>query len=255
MGILNVTPDSFADGGAHLDPGAAEAAAVAMEAAGADIIDIGGESTRPGASAVPVEEELARVRPVLMRLVPRLRVPLSVDTSKPEVAEVALGEGVSVLNEVSGLRYDAALADIAARHGAALILMHSRGRPREMYREAQYASVAREVRDELAASMERAVRTGVRRESIVLDPGLGFAKRAGHSFEALAALPDSGAAGTSAARRAVAEVLSRGGRGRGSIAGRPRPGDLRGRRRGRAARCAYRSRPRGTRGTGRRPRR
>jgi dihydropteroate synthase len=190
MGILNATPDSFADGGLHLDPGAAEAAAVEMAARGADLIDVGGESTRPGSAPVSQEEEISRIRPVLRRLSRVVTIPLSVDTSKAAVAEVALGEGAAIVNDVSGLRYDSALADVAARYGAGLILMHARGRPREMYREASYVSVAREVREELSASLERALAAGVSREAIVLDPGLGFAKRPEHSYAALAALPE-----------------------------------------------------------------
>jgi dihydropteroate synthase len=189
MGILNVTPDSFADGGLFLDPGAAEAAAVEMEARGADLIDVGGESTRPGSEAVGAREEIARVQPVLERLGRSVTIPISIDTSKAAVAEVALAEGAALVNDVTGLRYDAALAGIAARSGAALILMHTRGRSRDMYKEAKYTSVSAEVADELRASLERAVAAGARRESVVLDPGLGFAKRAEHSYAALAALP------------------------------------------------------------------
>jgi len=189
MGILNITPDSFADGGLYCDPGAAEAAAVEMAARGADLIDVGGESTRPGAEAVSADEEIARVRPVIRRLTKAIRIPISIDTSKSEVADVALSEGAALVNDVTGLRYDAALAGITARARAGLILMHSRGRSRDMYREANYASVPTEVRDELRASLECAVAAGVARESVILDPGLGFAKRPEHSFEALAALP------------------------------------------------------------------
>src|SRR5713226_1121251 len=174
MGILNVTPDSFADGGRHLDPGAAEAAAVEMQASGADLIDVGGESTRPGSDPVPAEEEIARIRPVLKRLQRAVAVPISVDTSKAAVAEMALGEGAALVNDVSGLRYDSALAEVAARHRAGLVLMHSRGGSREMYREARYASLAREVKEELQASLERALAAGVARDAVVLDPGLGF---------------------------------------------------------------------------------
>jgi len=189
MGILNVTPDSFADGGMHVDPGAAESAAMEMEACGADIIDVGGESTRPGSDPVGQDEELARVLPVLQRLSRSVRIPISVDTTKAAVAERALDLGAAIVNDISGLRYDSALADVAGRYGAALVLMHTRGRPRDMYREANYASVANEVRDELRTSMDRALAAGVPRDAILLDPGLGFAKRAEHSFAALAALP------------------------------------------------------------------
>ena len=189
MGILNVTPDSFADGGLYLDPGAAEAAAVEMEARGADLIDVGGESTRPGAETISADEESARIEPVVKRLWSALGIPISIDTSKAAVAEVALAEGAALVNDVTGLRYDASLAEITARAGACLILMHARGRSSDMYREANYASVSTEVKDELRASLERALAAGVPRESVILDPGLGFAKRPEHSYEALAALP------------------------------------------------------------------
>lgn len=195
MGILNVTPDSFADGGLHLDPGAAEAAAVEMEAQGADLIDVGGESTRPGSDAISDEEEIARIRPVLERLSRAIRIPISVDTKKSTVANMALDLGAALLNDVSGLRYDSALAEVAARHGAGLVLMHARGDSRDMYRNAVYASVAREVRDELQVSLDRALSAGVARDAIVLDPGLGFAKRPEHSYAALAALPELAALG------------------------------------------------------------
>ena len=189
MGILNVTPDSFADGGLYLDPGAAEAAAVEMEARGADLIDVGGESTRPGSDTISVETEIARIRRLSERLSRSLRIPISIDTSKSAVAEVAIGEGASLINDVTGLRYDASLAEIAARSGAGLILMHARGRSRDMYKDAHYESVPVEVAEELRASLERALAAGARRESVVLDPGLGFAKRPEHSYAALAALP------------------------------------------------------------------
>ncbi len=195
MGILNVTPDSFADGGLHLDPGAAEAAAAEMEERGADLIDVGGESTRPGSSAISAEEEIGRIRPVLDRLVKTIRLPISVDTSKSAVAQIALDRGATLVNDVSGLRYDAALAEVVARHRAGLVLMHTRGTSREMYREAVYTSVAREVGDELRVSLDRALAAGVARETIVLDPGLGFAKRPEHSYAALAALPELAALG------------------------------------------------------------
>jgi dihydropteroate synthase len=189
MGILNITPDSFADGGLYLDPGAAEAAAAEMEARGADLVDVGGESTRPGAEAISADEELARIIPVLRRLSRTLTIPLSIDTSKAAVAEVALAEGADIVNDVTGLRYDASLAAIAAGAGAGLILMHARGPSKEMYQEARYASVPLEVADELRSSLERALAAGAARASVILDPGLGFAKRPEHSYAALAALP------------------------------------------------------------------
>lgn len=195
MGILNVTPDSFADGGLYLDPGAAEAAAIEMAARGADLIDVGGESTRPGSDTVTAEEEIARIQPVMRRLSRSLSIPISVDTSKAAVAEVALGEGAAIINDVTGLRYHASLAGIAARSGAGLLLMHARGSSRDMYKEAHYSSVPLEVAEELRESLERALAAGVRRASVMLDPGLGFAKRPEHSYAALAALPAFAALG------------------------------------------------------------
>lgn len=188
MGVLNVTPDSFADGGRWLDPIRAVDAVLAMEADGADLVDIGGESTRPGAAPLPVDEELGRVLPVLEGLAGRVRVPISIDTSKAAVARVALDHGAAIVNDVSGLRYDAALAGLIAARGVPLILMHNRGRSDDMYREAIYADVIGEVRRELAAGLDRAVAAGIARESILLDPGVGFAKRAEHSYAVLAQL-------------------------------------------------------------------
>jgi len=189
MGILNITPDSFADGGRHADPVMAAAAACEMDEGGADIIDIGGESTRPGAEALTSAEELARVLPVIRRVVGRVRAPLSIDTYKAEVARVALAEGVSIVNDISGLRYDPLLAQIVAAAGVPIVLMHTRGRSREMYREAVYRDVATEVASELTESICAAVAAGIARDRIIVDPGIGFAKRPEHSYAALAALP------------------------------------------------------------------
>jgi dihydropteroate synthase len=195
MGILNVTPDSFAGGGVTLDPVAAAAAAVEMEAQGADLVDIGGESTRPGADPVTADDELARVMPVLERLAGRLRVPISVDTTKASVARAAIGAGASIVNDISGMGYDSALGEVAAETGAALVLMHMRGRPRDMYQKAEYGSVPDEVERELGAAMDRACAAGVPRDRIILDPGLGFAKRAEQTYAALAGLPALAALG------------------------------------------------------------
>jgi dihydropteroate synthase len=186
--VINVTPDSFSDGGQFFDPERAVAAGLAMASDGADLIDVGGESTRPGAPAVEEADELGRVIPVVSRLARETSVPISVDTSKPVVARAALEAGAALVNDISGLRYDAALADVAAEAGAALILMHMRGRPREMYAEARYRSLPDEVAAELAESVQVALAAGVSRDAIVLDPGIGFAKRAEHSWEALARL-------------------------------------------------------------------
>lgn len=188
MGIVNVTPDSFADGGACLDPDRATDAALALEEEGADIIDLGGESTRPGAAEVPAAAEAARVVPVLQRLAPRLRVPVSVDTYKAEVARQALDNGAALINDISALRYDFELAQVVAAADAPIVLMHMRGRSRDMYRHAEYADVAGEVAAELGAALGRAEAAGIRREQVVLDPGLGFAKQADQTFAVLARL-------------------------------------------------------------------
>ena len=190
MGILNVTPDSFADGGLWIDPSRAVDAALQMEADGADLIDIGGESTRPGAEPLPVDEELSRVLPVIEAAASRLRVPISVDTYKADVARRALAAGAALVNDVSALRYDSELAAVVAESGAALVLMHNRGRSRQMYQEAQYGSVVDDVMGELAERVESAVAAGVARDRLIVDPGIGFAKQAAHSLELLARLQE-----------------------------------------------------------------
>ncbi len=189
MGVLNITPDSFADGGVLFnDVDRAVEAGVRMAAEGADIIDIGGESTRPGAQPLPAKEELRRVLPVVERLARQVRIPISIDTYKARVAREALARGAVIVNDVSGLQYDPALGELAAATGAALVLMHTRGRSSGMYDLAVYQDAAREVTRELAEAVARAEQAGVSREAIVVDPGLGFAKRAEHSFEVLARL-------------------------------------------------------------------
>jgi dihydropteroate synthase len=188
MGTLNATPDSFAGGGLQSDTGRAVAAGLAMIEAGADIVDVGGESTRPGAEPVAVDEECRRILPVVEGLARQTRVPISVDTSKAEVARAALDAGAAMLNDISGLRYDPGLAGVAASHRAALVLMHMRGRPSDMYARADYRDLIGEVSTEIRWSVEQAVAAGVDRASIVIDPGIGFAKRAEHSFGLLAEL-------------------------------------------------------------------
>ena len=188
MGILNVTPDSFADGGAHLDVTRAVDAGLQMVADGADIIDIGGESTRPGADPLPEAEELRRVLPVLERLAPRAGVPISIDTYKARVAREAIDRGATIINDISGLLYDPSLGEVAAASGAALILMHTRGRSSGMYDLAVYDDAASDVARELEEAIARAARAGVSRDAIIVDPGFGFAKKAGHSYEVLARL-------------------------------------------------------------------
>ena len=189
MGIVNVTPDSFADGNETPDPGRAAERALALEAAGADLLDVGGESTRPGAEQVPAHEELRRIVPVLDRIAGQVHVPVSVDTRKAEVARAALEHGAAMINDVSGLAAGPALAVVAAGAGAPVLLMHNRGCSREMYRHARYRDVGSEVQAELRTIVDRAVAAGVPRTQIVVDPGLGFAKRAAATFAALADLP------------------------------------------------------------------
>ena len=193
MGILNITPDSFGDA-RPLDRRTAVDAALAMEAQGADIIDIGGESTRPGADPVDAETELERVMPVIEGLQGRLRIPISVDTYKAAVADKAIEAGAHMVNDVSGLQYDPPLAEVVARRGAAVVLMHTRGRSKDMYGKAEYTDVIGEVTAELQASIETAVAAGVPRAAILVDPGVGFAKRPVHSYGVLARLPEIAAA-------------------------------------------------------------
>jgi len=186
MGILNVTPDSFAGG--VTSPDLAADLALRMEADGADIIDIGGESTRPGAEAVSDDDELARVIPVIERLQGRLRVPVSIDTYKASVAGAAVASGASIVNDISGLGYDPTLGAVVARAGAGLVLMHTRGRSRDMYREAGYRDVVAEVSAELQQALARADAAGVPRAQVMLDPGVGFAKRADESRAVITSL-------------------------------------------------------------------
>jgi len=190
MGVLNVTPDSFSDGGKYLDADAAVARALEMEMQGADIIDVGGESTRPGSDPVPVDTELARVLPVVERLSGRLRVPISIDTQKAVVAAAALRAGAEIVNDVSGLTADPALADVVRRARAALVLMHMRGRPKTMQKRPFARNVLRDVSRGLREAVARARRAGIARASIVLDPGIGFGKSVEQNCELLARLPE-----------------------------------------------------------------
>ncbi len=187
MGIINLTPDSFSDGGLVPSPEAAYRRAAALAGEGADILDLGAESTRPGARPVSVREELGRLLPALKRI-RRLRLPISVDTSKPEVAEAALDAGACLLNDVTGLRLPA-MREVAARRRAPVVLMHMRGTPRSMQRAPRYHDVVQDVCRELLASAARAQAAGVARERIILDPGLGFGKTARHNLLLLKHLP------------------------------------------------------------------
>jgi dihydropteroate synthase len=182
MGILNVTPDSFSDGGRYLCAEAAIARGEAMAAEGADLIDVGGESTRPGASPISAQEELDRVLPVISGLAARVAIPISIDTTKAEVATAAVGAGAAMVNDVSAMTFDAGMADAVARLGVPVCLMHMRGEPRTMQIAPTYGDVVSEVRDWLAARVEAAVAAGVRPERIVVDPGFGFGKTVEHNL-------------------------------------------------------------------------
>ncbi len=190
MGVLNVTPDSFSDGGRFAREDAAVARGLALFAAGADVVDVGGESTRPGAERVAPEDEARRVVPVVRRLREAGAGYLSVDTTRAVVAQAALDAGADLVNDVSGLSFDPAMAGLMARSGAPLVLMHLRGDFATMHAKPRYADAAAEVCDELRASLRRALEKGVRAEQVLLDPGLGFAKDAGHSLELLRRLPE-----------------------------------------------------------------
>jgi dihydropteroate synthase len=185
MGVLNVTPDSFSDGGRYLDPEQALDRALEMEAEGADIIDLGGESTRPGASAVSEEVELARILPVVARLQGRLAVPLSIDTWKAPVAMAALKGGAEIVNDVSAGRWDHLLWQGVAQFGAGYVLMHAFDRPATMQKEPDYLDVTGEIVDFLGKFLARADENGIALESIVCDPGFGFGKTLQHNLTLL----------------------------------------------------------------------
>jgi dihydropteroate synthase len=185
MGVLNVTPDSFSDGGRYLDPEQALDRALEMEAEGADIIDLGGESTRPGATPISPEVELARILPVVQRLQGRLKIPLSIDTWKASVAVAALDEGVEIVNDISAGRWDHLLWPAVAQFRAGYILMHALDRPATMQKEPQYTDVSAEIVDFLAKFLARAEENGLPLESIVCDPGFGFGKTLGHNLTLL----------------------------------------------------------------------
>ena len=176
VGVLNVTPDSFSDGGQNFEPARAIDRALEMASEGADIIEVGGESTRPGATRLSVEEELSRVLPVLKGLVGRLKAPIAIDTYKSEVAAAAAAEGASIINDVSALRFDPALADVAAREHAVLVLMHMRGEPATMQKIEPSPDIFAEISSDLGDAIRLAESCGVKRERIVIDPGVGFGK-------------------------------------------------------------------------------
>jgi dihydropteroate synthase len=191
MGVLNVTPDSFSDGGRYLDPARAEIGALRLQDEGAHLIDVGAESSRPGAGALPWREEWGRLRPVLKRLVPKLKIPVSVDTYKPEVAEGALDEGASLVNDITGLRPPGKrLAKVIAHRGASVVLMHMQGTPSTMQKAPRYRNVVREVRASLRRSIESALEAGIPKKHILIDPGFGFGKTIEHNFSLLSHLDE-----------------------------------------------------------------
>jgi dihydropteroate synthase len=194
MGVVNVTPDSFSDGGQWFGADAAIKHGLDLVARGADIVDVGGESTRPGAQRVPADEELRRIGPVVTELV-RAGVPVSVDTMRAEVAEVAVGQGAVLVNDVSGGLADPQMPRLVAAAGVSYVVMHWRGHSREMYARAVYADVVSEVRDELTERIDAVVAAGVDPDRIVVDPGLGFGKRPEHNWPLLTALPGLGQLG------------------------------------------------------------
>ena len=176
IGVLNITPDSFSDGGQNFEPDRAIDRALELESEGADILEVGGESTRPGATRLPVLEELERVMPVLRGLAGRLSIPIAIDTYKSEVAAAAVEQGVVIVNDVSALRFDPALADVAARTGAILVLMHMRGEPGNMQKIEPSADIFAEIETDLAQAIRMAESRGVKRSQIIVDPGIGFGK-------------------------------------------------------------------------------
>jgi dihydropteroate synthase len=189
MGIINVTPDSFYDGGKRFDSSKAVADGLGLVEAGADMVDVGGESTRPGAPPVSMEEELRRVLPVVQGLRRTVKVPISIDTYKARVARAALTEGADIVNDISALRFDAEMAALVAREKVPVVLMHMQGTPQTMQAEPRYDNVLREVQDFLAARAGFALDAGVERDQIILDPGIGFGKTLDHNLTLFKGLP------------------------------------------------------------------
>jgi len=189
MGVLNVTPDSFSDGGRFLQPEAAVEQAFTMEKAGADLLDVGGESTRPGSQETSAAEELDRILPVLEALRGRLKIPISVDTHRAAVAELALRAGAEIINDISGLRHDPRIAEVSARQGVPLVLMHMRGEPRTMQAGPFARDVMKDVLHGLRRSLAVARKAGVAKSQIILDPGIGFGKSFAQNYELLQKLP------------------------------------------------------------------
>lgn len=183
IGILNVTPDSFSDGGLHLDKSAAIRRALQMLEEGADIIDIGGESTRPGSGPVAVEEELRRTIPVIEALAKKIAIPLSIDTRKSEVAKMALDAGASIVNDISGLRFDPQMAKVVSEQKVPVVIMHIKGAPRDMQKNPVYEALMPEIMDYLRGGIRLALESGIAEDRIIIDPGIGFGKTSEHNLE------------------------------------------------------------------------
>jgi len=190
MGILNVTPDSFYDGGRYSDRSRAREQALRMAEEGADILDIGGESTRPGAEMVSPEEEIQRVVPLIESLAGKISIPISIDTYKAKVARASLAAGAQMVNDISGLTFDPELVSVAAESGVPVVLMHTLGRPQVMQENPVYRDLIREIKESLAGAIQKAERGGVRPENIIVDPGIGFGKTVEHNLEIIKRLAD-----------------------------------------------------------------
>jgi dihydropteroate synthase len=183
MGILNVTPDSFSDGGRFFDPSSAIHRGIQMAEDGADIIDIGGESTRPGAEPISVEEEVRRTIPVIEALAKEIRIPISIDTYKAEVAKRALDAGAGIVNDISGLRYDPRMAKVVAGYSVPVVIMHMKGSPKDMQKAPVYEALIPEILDYLREGIRMATEAGIPEDKIIVDPGIGFGKRFEHNLE------------------------------------------------------------------------
>ncbi|MCS7249735.1 MAG: dihydropteroate synthase [candidate division WOR-3 bacterium] len=190
MGILNLTPDSFYDGGKFKDIKEAVDYGIKMVEDGADIIDVGGESTRPGSEPVPLKEELKRVLPVIKELKKKINIPISIDTYKSEVAKICLSEGCEIVNDISGLRFDKKMAEVVANYDAYCVIMHIKGKPKTMQKRVYYKDVIKEIFDYLKERVEYAINNGIKREKIIIDPGIGFGKLLEHNLEIIRRLDE-----------------------------------------------------------------
>lgn len=190
MGVINRTPDSFSDGGLFLDDDACIEKVMEFWESGADMIDIGGESTRPGACAVSEKEEIKRTIPIIKKIVKKTNLPVSIDTTKSKVADIALSCGASIVNDISGLKKDPEMARVISKHNAAVVIMHSKGNPRNMQKNPQYKNLIQDIILSLKKSIKLAVDAGIRKDKIIVDPGIGFGKTTQHNLSILKNLED-----------------------------------------------------------------